>query len=226
MKAKRLHHRLDITHEARADIAWWSQFLPRWNGTARFIEPPWSSADSLDLFTDAAASVGAGAFFHGSWFFIPWPQMVMDNKELHITWMELFPIVVAARLWGRSWSQKRIRFHTDNMAVVDIWYRQSTRVPLVMSLIRDLFFTAASYNFHVAISHIPGRSNTIADLISRNLQVQFHQAAPQADQDPTPYRYLVPSGQIFSRQLNPTFPVAGEEQYCKRIANYLQIGYW
>ncbi|XP_072033268.1 uncharacterized protein [Amphiura filiformis] len=63
MKAQKLHHRLDLTIEARQDIAWWARFLPEWNGTARFIEPTWTPADSLQLFTYAAASVGC--LLHG-----------------------------------------------------------------------------------------------------------------------------------------------------------------
>ena len=185
MKARKLHHRLDLTLEAREDISWWFHFLPEWNGTARFIDPVWASADNLQLFTDAAASIGAGAYFQGSWFFIPWPEEVKASKAFQITWMELFPIVVAARIWGKAWSQKRVLFHTDNKAVVDIWYRQSSRVPLIMSLVRKLFLTAAKLNFHVAISHIPGHNNKFADLISRNLQVQFHRIAPHADPSPT-----------------------------------------
>ena len=72
------------------------------------------------------------------------------------------------------------------MAVVDIWYKGSSRSPPVMKLVRQLHFKAATTNFHVAMSHIPGHLNSYADLVSRNLQAQFHQAAPQADINPTP----------------------------------------
>jgi hypothetical protein len=185
MKAQKLHHRLDLTKEAREDILWWCKFMPLWNGTAHFIDAVWQPADTLDLFTDAASSVGAGGFYCGKWFFVAWPQQIKDNKQIHITWMELFPIVVAARLWGHLWSGRRIMFHSDNKAVVDIWYKGSSKSPLVMSLVRQLFFTAARFNFHVAISHVPGHINVIADLISRNLQVAFHRKVPSADQDPT-----------------------------------------
>ena len=186
MRARKLHHRLDLTQEARNDIAWWAHFLPEWNGTARFIDPTWLPSSTLELYTDAAASIGAGAYFRGQWFFIPWTQAFMESRAVSITWMELFPIVVAARMWGSAWGQKRVMFYTDNMAVVDIWYGQSSRVPLIMSLVRKLFLTAAQFNFHIAMTHIPGHSNRFADLISRNLQERFHRAAPQADSVPTP----------------------------------------
>ena len=64
-KVKRLGHRLDLTVEAREDIAWWLRFLPIWNGQAKFIDTAWSPADSLELHTDAAASIGAGGFYQG-----------------------------------------------------------------------------------------------------------------------------------------------------------------
>ena len=185
MKVPKLHHHLDLNHEARADIAWWCKFLPLWNGQTRFISPVWTHANSIDLFTDAAASIGAGAYYQGRWFFIPWPQHIQDNPQLHITWMELFPIVVAARLWGHEWSQNRLLFHTDNSAVVDIWFKGSSKSPNVMVLVRHLFFAAATHNFHASICHIPGKSNILADLISRNLQEEFHRVAPQADEQPT-----------------------------------------
>lgn len=184
-RVSKLGHHLDITVDAREDLAWWIRFLPLWNGHAKFIDPVWSSTDSFDLYTDAAASVGAGGFFRGMWFFIPWPQAIKEDDTRHITWMELFPIVVAARLWGSEWTERRIMFHTDNMAVVDVWYKQGCRSPQVMSLVRHLHFVAARCNFHVSMRHIPGKSNVYADLISRNLQVEFRRRAPHADRSPT-----------------------------------------
>ena len=38
-----------LNREAIENIAWWQQFLPTWNGTARFIEPEAIEAHNLDL---------------------------------------------------------------------------------------------------------------------------------------------------------------------------------
>ena len=64
---ERLHHHVHLSAEARADLDWWARFLPTWNGRAMFLEPQWSDADSLNLFTDASGAHGFGAFFEGSW---------------------------------------------------------------------------------------------------------------------------------------------------------------
>eukprot|EP00731_Ephydatia_muelleri_P009821 Em0005g407a len=37
--ARRLHHRLRLNVNARADVEWWDHFLPFWNGLAMFIAP-------------------------------------------------------------------------------------------------------------------------------------------------------------------------------------------
>lgn len=53
-----------------------------------------------------------------------------------------------------------------------------------MHLIRELFLVMAKFNFRVFARHIPGKTNTIADALSRfNLQ-EFHRLAPQAKQLP------------------------------------------
>ena len=38
MKVKRLHHRIRLNSDAQADIAWWQECLPTWNGTAQFVD--------------------------------------------------------------------------------------------------------------------------------------------------------------------------------------------
>ncbi len=55
-----------------------------------------------------------------------------------------------------------------------------------MRLLRDLFYTAATHNFHVNIAHIPGVDNSIADSLSRFQMERFHALAPDADDRPTP----------------------------------------
>ena len=58
-----LHHHVRLSADARADIAWWQSFLPSWNGTAKFIPPTATTAADMELFTDAAGTLGCGAYF-------------------------------------------------------------------------------------------------------------------------------------------------------------------
>ena len=188
--ARRLHHHIRLNSEARADIRWWNSFLPSWNGVAMFISPEWSDADSLQLFTDASGSLGYGAYFNGAWFRGDWqPHQQLPTRS--IQWQELFAIVAAALTWGHLLEGRRIRFNCDNLPIVQAWSNQSSKHPGIMELLRKLFFIAAQHSFTVALKHLPGRLNCIADALSRNQISRFFSLAPQANQQPTPVSHIL-----------------------------------
>ena len=58
----------------------------------------------LQLFTDASATRGFGAYYNGHWLRGPWlPYQRMYRKAgISITWHELYAIVVAALAWVPS----------------------------------------------------------------------------------------------------------------------------
>ena len=104
---RKLHHHISLNAEARADIRWWDSFLPSWNGVAMFLDPEWTAADSLQLYTNASGSLGFGAYFNGAWFRGDWqPHERLPLRS--IQWQELFAIVAAASTWGHLWAGLRI----------------------------------------------------------------------------------------------------------------------
>ena len=188
---RKLHHHISLNAEARADIRWWDSFLPSWNGVAMFLDPEWTAADSLQLYTDASGSLGFGAYFNGAWFRGDWQPH--QRLPLHsIQWQELFAIVAAASTWGHLWAGLCIHFHCDNLRIVQAWARQSAKHPDLMRLLRTLFLVAAQHSFTIRLSHLPGRLNSIADALSRNNLPLFFTLAPQADPQPTPTPHHLP----------------------------------
>eukprot|EP00731_Ephydatia_muelleri_P025908 Em0018g8a len=131
----RLHHHIHLSEEARTDLDWWARFLPTWNGRAMFLEPQWSEADSLNLFTDASGTHGFRAFFEGSWIKGQWlPPQRLPHRS--IQWQELFSILAATSTWHKRLKGRRVIFHCDNLAVVHAWTGQSSRDPSLMVLFR------------------------------------------------------------------------------------------
>ena len=90
--APHLITRLHLTPEAQGDIAWWQSFLPSWNGRLLIPDHRWTRSPDFQLFTDAAGSIGFGAFFQGHWIAQRWLQARTPRS---LTWKELFPIAVA-----------------------------------------------------------------------------------------------------------------------------------
>ena len=183
---RQLHHRIRLGRQARADLAWWTEFLPTWNGTARFVDPSCTPAPDLSLYTDASGTLGCGAFFLGHWFHYSWQPHQLLSKTVSIQWQELFAILAAALTWGHHWSGLRIRFYCDNLAIVEAWQRKSAKHPSLVSLLRRLFLHAAHHHYTIAFQHVPGRDNCLADALSRRQFTRFFSLAPQADHEPTP----------------------------------------
>ena len=87
---------------------------------------------------------------------------------MNIATKELFPIVLAAALWGRKWQGKQVLFRTDNKAVVAALASYSACDPPLVHLLRSLFFIEAHFNFEHKVVHIPGEENGIADALLRS----------------------------------------------------------
>ena len=170
-----LHHHVTLSEDTRADLYWWLAFLPSWRGSSIFIHPAWLSPVQSHLFTDASSLCGFGAFYSGHWFSGSWDPV---TSSFPIAWKELYAIVLAASTWGQHWRGQRILFHCDNRAVVA---KGSSKQPDIMSLVRALYFIVACLEFHIAIKHVPGCNNSIADALSRFQVDHFRRLAPEAD---------------------------------------------
>ena len=198
-EVKPLHHHLTLSEETRADLRWWLAFLPSWQGSSSIIQSVWAPPTQTQLYTDASASLGYGAYYRGHWFYGTWSTTTAAHS---IAWKELYPIILAASTWGRGWRGQRILFHCDNQSVGDIWSKGSSGHADIMSLVRVLYFIAATLEFHVSIQHVPGVDNTLADALSRLQVDRFHQLCPSADPQPTvpldPRHYESPSAVMFN----------------------------
>ena len=186
--AKKLHHHIDISSEARLDIEWWIEFLPKWNGKEKIQTAPITCFD-LELSTDASC-IGIGGSFGNHWFSYPIQlfrrlSWMFQEDVFDINLWEMFALVFAVFSWGKSWQDKQIMIYVDNLSITYIWLR-GCKCKVMMRLVRKLFLFTARHNINILLQHIPGHSNILADRLSR-LQVQeFHQRLPTADPHSSP----------------------------------------
>ena len=144
----------------------------------------------MQLHTDASG-VGFGGLFIKSWFASAWPPKYLNDPKYSINFKELFAIVVAFEIWGYLFKRKQILFNTDNFIICNLWKSLAPKTPELMKLLRHLFFRAHKSQSNVLLSHVPGRFNIFADLLSRLQIEKFLQALPTADPQPTPIPALV-----------------------------------
>ena len=119
-------HPVQINLEFRLDLQWWQQFLASWHGVGFWLYPGMSAATDLEVTSDAAGAVGFGAFSQGQWFYGAWSTV---QARQSIAYQELFPVVIAAHLWGSLWARKHVLFRSDNEAVVAILTTRTSKVP-------------------------------------------------------------------------------------------------
>ncbi|CAG2241262.1 unnamed protein product [Mytilus edulis] len=142
---KDLKDKIYLTDECRTDLRFWYSFLVNWNGINMFYDSDYTSVRDIELYTDAASTIGYGGYFKGKWFCSPWPDDLNSpcEKKFSMAFLELYPIVVAAILWGHSWTTKRILFRCDNEATVHIVNKGRSRCLLIMKLMRTLTLYAS-----------------------------------------------------------------------------------
>ena len=178
-----LHHHLSLSAACRTDLRMWKQFLQQWNGVYFFHDTKITEAHDIELFTDAAASVGFGGFYQGHWFAELWPQDIQASPALmkSSAFLELYAINVAAFVWGKQWCTKKILFRCDNLAVVQIINKGRAKDKNLMALMRKLTLMSAVDNYVILAKHVPGICNEVADCLSRFQFQRFRRLAPHAD---------------------------------------------
>ena len=127
----------------------WSHFLQGWNGRPFFLEDEFTATPDISLCTDASGVKGYGAYYQGQWFGGDWgpSQLLVQGNETSIAYHELFPIVLAACIWGDNWSQKRILFCCDNKAAVTAINKGTSSSPLIAKLLRVLTLRPCKVTF-------------------------------------------------------------------------------
>ena len=180
------HHVTRVNQHIAGDLNMWLEFLENYNGVSVFRDQTWLTNEDMEFYTDSAASIGMGIYLNGKWAQARWgthfPQETSGNN---ITFLEYFPILVALHIFEDEVRNKKVLFHCDNAAVVEIINNQTCKCPRVMDLVRPLVLQCMRLNTIIKAKHIPGVKNTIADAISRfNTQI-FRLNAPEAEKLPT-----------------------------------------
>ena len=130
-----------------------------YNGITFYDNKPVQAIIALD-----ASLTGLGAVFHNMVYALPLPS---GHLNYNITQLEMLNIMVALNIWGSAWQNMRIEIKCDNLAVVQVLQNGKARDSLLATIARNMWMLTSLFNIQFSISHIPGKDNAIADLLSR-----------------------------------------------------------
>ena len=197
-----LDKQVTVPQEATEDIDWWSACCEEWNGRVLFIDPNWTQASKVSLWTDASG-LGFGIVFGNERCCGTWSP---EEEGYSIEWKELYPIVLAIAMWGSHLSGLRLTVRCDNEAVCHIWKSGTCKSRPIMTLLRAGLLIAAWYHAVVLLVPVPGVDNTLADCLSRMQVQRFMDRHPSATPIPrVPRHYLI---QEFTRLHRTSYALA------------------
>ena len=163
-----------LSSHAIDDLTWWKALLtdlPR----RRLLLKPLHMYDlqELPLVTTDASDWGIGGWYqHGDTTFFFSIQFSELGCLKHITYTELFALLVATFLWDHMWSGTHVRWQTDCKAHVTGLWKIRTKAPELLPLHDMLDLRAARLGYVYAPEHLPGTDNELADDLSRNRNIE------------------------------------------------------
>ena len=154
-------HKCKLTKAFKLDIEWWLMYLRSFNGVVFYRQ-----CASYVVHTDACDQ-GAGMFCGGDWQYVNWRQDRPEFRNLHINYKEVISVILAAKKWAQVWKNAQVTVVTDSTVAKAIINKGTCRSPIVMNLLRELFWLSEQHQFKLRAMHIPGKLNQLPDCISR-----------------------------------------------------------
>ena len=152
-----------INRPIKEDLQVWKSFLLQFNGRTMITPEVWGQQFKFHLYTDASGEGYAGVLGR-VWFNGHFPK---SWSSINIAIKEFIPVFLCFKLWSHLFHQSCILYHTDNMSVKHIIMSQTSHVPTIMSLLRDMVLISMKYQIQFQATHIPGSLNKCADMLSR-----------------------------------------------------------
>ena len=152
-----------LSDDAKLDVSWFLSSLKEFNGVAMIRS---QFKPSVVIFVDACL-IGGGSLWEGESFVsYKWPYDVL-KWQLSINDLEMFNVLVSLRLWKTKLRGMTVQIWCDNNTSVKSLFSGRARNKFMSSCLRELWFLACTGDIFLGCSHIAGKKNNQADLLSR-----------------------------------------------------------
>jgi len=163
-------HSINITESMDKDLEMWELFLSSYNGKTIISTMPSFSSKELHMYSDSCKA-GYGATFGDEYLCGKFPVVW---QEYSIEILELYPIFLLLHIFHHKLRHNRVTFHCDNLSVVHIINKQSSKVKEIMSLLRPMILLMLKNKISFRAVHIPGIQNNLCDALSRSQVTPTH----------------------------------------------------
>ena len=165
--------KIKFSEESRKDIRWWNRNLEDFNDISMIVNEdpiPLSYEQLLDapheIMAGDATPTGGGAW-HGDEYWSDHLPHHLQDPQLPIHLKEFWVLIVAAKLWGDSWTGRTIVMYCDNDSVVETILKKKPRDTALLNLLREFLYIVVTKKFFPVLRKIDTKKNEIADFLSR-----------------------------------------------------------
>jgi hypothetical protein len=149
-----------IDEGIRQDVRWFIVCAHAANGTVsiyKCLQP------QTDIFVDASLSGLGGGALNAFVYRAP----LSPRPGWSIAHWEAINVFVALQVFSAFISGRRVMVWCDSRVAVAILHSGHECDPLLHTIARNIHLLQSTLDCHLAFSHVPGRLNTVADLLSR-----------------------------------------------------------
>jgi len=155
---------ITLTHDILEEIRWWIRYKDFYSGISVIVDPTPVFFDRQSW--SDASKVRCAGVWGDNWFLYDFTEA--DNLLIpKIHHKEMFAVVGTCKTTLDTLKGKTLLFHCDNMATFKAINNGRCKDPILMKLVRELFFLCSQGSFRVVCQHIKGKNNTVSDALSR-----------------------------------------------------------
>ena len=96
---------------------WRYKFLPTYNGVSLMLYEEWCQPD--EICSSDSCLQGCVGFWLGKYFHTSFPQNFQE-KQFHITILEMFAVVICFKVWGSNFKGKNVQMFCDNQSICQV----------------------------------------------------------------------------------------------------------
>ena len=172
-KLLKQYHHISVDAELKLDCNVWIRFLQMETAVCWLLIDLTKTvtAEVLNFYSNASKNkdFGFGCIFDNSWIFGRWPENFITEEDPSIEYLELFGLCAGIFTSENDdqLTNTRVAVFCDNQVVVQMVNNSSLSCKHCMHLIRMLVLNNLTFNRHVYACFVRGKSNKLADSLSR-----------------------------------------------------------
>lgn len=199
--AQKLHARtIKPPQGVHDDMRWWLAALQAGLGADGRAIIPTNRVVSHTAEADAGTEWGIGGLDGSRYYSAPLPPSVrkraIKNKRESSTFLELYNLLVMARVMGPGWTGCHVRAQVDNAALPRNARKGRGSTETESDMIREILLLQVRYGWSWELQWVPRERNEAADALSKQDMPRFHRctSTPRTHVETAPAHLALPSG--------------------------------